>query len=207
MRLVVGADVIQIESLGQLVIDLHGAELPLAADHVADDEVDLRAVERGLAGLEAERNAERLGGYTHAASALSHFSAAPTYFLLSGSRRPTRTRKSVIFKVPRMIFTRSRQPSSSAWHLFFGAEQVRIVLGEPAHAGHAAKLTRLFPAIDGAEFRQPNRQIAIAVRIAGVDANVMRAVHRLEQIAVDLAAFMRLLTARRSRSCPSRADQ
>ena len=33
----------RLEALGQVVVELHGAELPLAADAVADDEVDLRA--------------------------------------------------------------------------------------------------------------------------------------------------------------------
>ena len=55
---VVRADVLQLEALGQVVVELHGAELPLAADAVADDEVDLRPVERRLA---------RLGGEVHAA--------------------------------------------------------------------------------------------------------------------------------------------
>ena len=50
VRLVVGAGVFEPEPLGQDVVELHGAELPLAADAVADDEVGLGAVERRLAG-------------------------------------------------------------------------------------------------------------------------------------------------------------
>ena len=59
MRLVVGPDVFEPEALGQVVIELHGAELPFAADAVADDEVDLRPIERRLA---------RLDGVVHAAA-------------------------------------------------------------------------------------------------------------------------------------------
>src|SRR3954468_11249995 len=62
MGLVVGADVAQIETLGELVIHLHGAKLPFAADDVFDDEVDLGAVESSLAGLEREFDTERFGG-------------------------------------------------------------------------------------------------------------------------------------------------
>ncbi len=62
MRLVVGAGVGKIESLRQLVIDLHGAKLPFAADDVLDDEVDLRAIKRGLARLDGERDAKAGGG-------------------------------------------------------------------------------------------------------------------------------------------------
>ena len=49
--LVVGADVAQVEADGEVVVHLHRAQLPAAADHVLHHEVDLRAVERGLAGL------------------------------------------------------------------------------------------------------------------------------------------------------------
>ena len=73
--------------------------------------------------------------------------------------------------------------------MLFGAEQVGIILREAAHAGHAAEFAGFFPAVDGAEFGQPYGQIAIAVRVAGVNADVMRAVHRLEQVAVDFAFF------------------
>ena len=44
-------DVLQIEALRQDVVELHRSELPLAADAVADDEVDLGSVECGLAGV------------------------------------------------------------------------------------------------------------------------------------------------------------
>ena len=64
VRLVVGADVAQVEADRQVVVDLHGAELPLAADHVLNDKVDLRAVEGGLAGLLGEGHTQGLGGRT-----------------------------------------------------------------------------------------------------------------------------------------------
>ena len=66
MRLVVGADVFQVEALRQVVVELHGAELPFAADAVAHHEVDLRPVERRFA---------RLGGVGHA-QALDDFDQA-----------------------------------------------------------------------------------------------------------------------------------
>ena len=76
--------------------------------------------------------------------------------------------------VPRTIFTSSRQPEHFGRHLLFGAEEVRVVLGEAADAGHAAEFAGLFPAIDGAEFGQADRQVAVAVlarwRRCGCDA-------------------------------------
>jgi len=56
VRLIVGADVFQIEPLlaRQVVIDLHGAQLPIAAQAIADDEIDFRAVERRFAALDRQ---------------------------------------------------------------------------------------------------------------------------------------------------------
>ncbi len=69
-------------------------------------------------------------------------------------------------------------------HLLVGAEEVGVVLREAADAGHAVELARLLVAIDGAELGQPHRQVAVAPRLALVDLHVVRAVHRLEQVAL-----------------------
>src|SRR5690606_17663344 len=71
-----------------------------------------------------------------------------------------------------------------ARHLFLRAENVSIVLGKSADAGHAAELAGLLPAVDRAELRQADGEVAVAVGVAGVDADVVRAVHRLEHEAV-----------------------
>ena len=68
-----------------------------------------------------------------------------------------------------------------------GDEEVGVVLGEAADAGHAAELAALLPAVDGAELGEANRQVPVAVLAVRVDADVVRAVHRLEQVAVDVA--------------------
>ena len=68
--------------------------------------------------------------------------------------------------------------------LFRSAEEVRIVLGQPADAEHAVQFARLLVAVDGAEFCQPHRQLAVTPRLRFVDFDVVRAVHRLEQVAL-----------------------
>ena len=62
-------------------------------------------------------------------------------------------------------------------------EQVGVVLGEAADAGHAGQLAGLLEAIDGAELGEPHRQVAVAARLRLVDLDVVRTVHRLEQVA------------------------
>ncbi len=64
---------------------------------------------------------------------------------------------------------------------------MRVVLGEGPDAGHAAEFARLLPAIDRAEFGQADGQIAVGMFLAGKNLDVMRTIHRLEQVAVDLA--------------------
>src|SRR5690606_13596303 len=71
-----------------------------------------------------------------------------------------------------------------SFDLFGRAENVRVVLSQTAHAQHAIQLAGLFVSIDGAEFKQPYRQVTIAARCGLVDFDVVRAVHRLQQITL-----------------------
>ena len=73
--------------------------------------------------------------------------------------------------------------------LFRGAEKVSIILSEGANPGHAAEFSRLLPAIHRAEFREAHRQVAVAFRALGENPDVMRTIHRLEQVAVELPAL------------------
>ena len=75
----------------------------------------------------------------------------------------------------------------SSSHLVVGAEQVGVILGEAAHAGHAAQFAGFLPAVDGAKLREAHRQVPVAVVVAGEDLDVVRAIHRLEQEALDVA--------------------
>ena len=76
-----------------------------------------------------------------------------------------------------------------------GAEQVGVVLGEAADPGQARQLARLLVAVDRAELGQPQRQVAIAARLRGVDLDVVRAVHRLEQVLLEVAGLLEVADA------------
>src|SRR5689334_19743340 len=54
---VIGADVRQLEVLRLGVVELYGAELPRTADGIGDVEVELRTVERAVAGVDVIRQA------------------------------------------------------------------------------------------------------------------------------------------------------
>ena len=72
------------------------------------------------------------------------------------------------------------------------AEDVGVVLREPADTRQAAELTRLLVAVDGAELRQPQRELLVAPRPRLVDHRVVRAVHRLEEVLLVLLHDNRL---------------
>ena len=75
------------------------------------------------------------------------------------------------------------------FQLVFGHEEMGVVLREASDTGQTADLARLLPAIDGSEFGQSHRQVTIAPLFGGVDFDVMRAVHRPQQVTVDVAAL------------------
>ena len=68
------------------------------------------------------------------------------------------------------------------FNLLGSAEDVRVVLRKAAHAQQAVHHARALVAIDGAEFAEPHRQIAIRLQRIFVDQDVARAIHRLEAI-------------------------
>ena len=66
-----------------------------------------------------------------------------------------------------------------------------VVLGEAADPGHPVQLARLLVAVHRAEFGQPQRQIAIAPRLRLENLDVVRAVHRPQQIPLAFLQFDR----------------
>lgn len=84
-----------------------------------------------------------------------------------------------------MVFTMPRhwRISPASWSR--RAENVGVVLRKAAHAGHAAQLTALFPAVHGSEFRQPHGQVPVGMGVIRVNLDVVRAVHRLEHVALN----------------------
>ena len=66
--------------------------------------------------------------------------------------------------------------------LILGAEDMRVVLGERAHAHHAMQRARGLIAMHDAEFGEPQRQLAIRAQAVLEDLDMAGAVHRLQRI-------------------------
>ena len=65
--------------------------------------------------------------------------------------------------------------------LLLGAEHMRVVLGEAAHAHQPVQRAGRLVAMHDAEFGQPQRQVAIALQAVLEDLHVARTVHRLDR--------------------------
>ena len=126
----------EVERLRQREVHLDGGELPVAADRVGEMEVDLRAVERALAlrhGVRlaplVERALERLGGFG------PHLLVADR---LAGLCRELDAR---LAEPERLVDVEGQlhHADDLVDELVAPAEDVRVVLGETAHAQHAVQ--------------------------------------------------------------------
>ena len=62
-----------------------------------------------------------------------------------------------------------------------------IILRKSTDTRHPVQLTGLLPAINRSKLSETNRQVTIAVTLAGKNLDVMRTVHRLQKIAFDIS--------------------
>ena len=67
-------------------------------------------------------------------------------------------------------------------HLFFGAEDMRVILGEGAHAHQPMQRSRRLVAVDRAKFGEAQRQLAIRAQAVLEDLHMARAVHGFQRI-------------------------
>ncbi len=182
---IISTIVSKIKAHRQHVVHLHGAELPFAADDILDHEVDLRTIERSFPRLFRKRHAQRSGSL-----AARSFRLVPL-LRITGKLAAvgiTQTHAHAVVMHAQGIQHDLHQTEAAEHflrHLFFGAEEMRIILRETTHAGQPVQLTALLPAIHRAEFGEAHGQVAIAARLAVVNLDVMRAVHRLQQEAVE----------------------
>src|SRR6266571_1261423 len=185
-RLMLGAvfgDVLQAEASGQIKIELHGGELPGAADGVNELDVDLGAVEGGFALHFLERDVHALHGVGERGGG-----AAPVFGftgVIFGVRGIPIGELDFEF-VEAKIFHDGVGEIDAGFDFRFDlrghAENVRVVLRESADAEQAVKHAAAFVAIDGAELGEAHGKITIAAQLRFIDEDVAGAVHGLELV-------------------------
>src|SRR5262245_21453399 len=190
LRFILRADVFETEPLRQVEIDLNRRELPQPFDRVHDLEVDLRPVERRLVLHPRIRQ--------------------PVFVQSLGQCRLGQTPDIVRAQILRMIGQVTDRKLSLVleaeslknevhqveaaldlrFQLLRRAEDVRVVLREPARPHQPVRDARTFVAIDRAVFGQPHRQVAVRPLARSVNLDVERAVHRLEPVFYPLVLLI-----------------
>ena len=179
MLFVVGPGVGDVQPLRHGEVDLDGAALPGAAHDVADVEVDLGAVEGAVAGVEHVLDALAL---EHARE--DALGELPDLVRADALLRPGAELDLDVAEAERGVDV--LHEADDAEHLFFellgGAVDVRVVLGEVAHAEEAVQHAAHLVAVHAAELGHAQRQVAVGAPAALVDEQAAGAVHGLHRV-------------------------
>ena len=165
-----------VEALGQVEVDLDRRALPLPPDRVVDLDVDLRRVEDAAALVELVRN-------------FAYAESRPQRLLglvpeLVGAEPPLGTCRQVDRRlgVPEDAQELEREIEDLAdlvLRLLPRAEDVRVVLREPADAQHPVQRAPTLVPIDGAELTDAQGELAVRVDLRLKHLYMTGAVHRL----------------------------
>src|SRR5882762_840052 len=177
------ADIFETESAGQIEIELHGGELPRAANGVDELDVDFRAVKCGFSSHPLERHAQ----------------FGKRAFKRASRSAPVLSRSRIIFRMRRVPVRKFDDVLAEAegfhdgeseidarfdfgFDLLRHAEYVRVILSESAHAQQSVQYARALIAIHGAELSQAHRQLAVTAQARFVNQDVAGAIHRFQLI-------------------------
>src|SRR3990167_6703086 len=163
-------DAEELEALGHVDIQLNGGDLPLTADGISGDEVDLGAVERGFTGRLDEVRFAVHGDFAKRRLSLLPHGGSPQIFF--GSRGIVeRETNAELSEADRSVERVDDLPDRKdlVFHVDLAAKNVRVVLGEAAHAREPMEFSGLLVAVTRRSFRIPLGKIAVAALLAGID--------------------------------------
>jgi hypothetical protein len=152
----VAAAVGEREALRQDEVDLDGAELPAAPNRVVHVDVELWAIERAAPAIDRVR--QRAGGQRLADGLLGNLVGVRTRTRFAGRENVFDALEAERGdQADRFV----RRLLELVLQLLGRAEQVRVVLREAAHPVQAVQRAAAFEAVDGAELRIAQRQVAV----------------------------------------------
>src|SRR3954447_16287557 len=150
-------DVGNIKPLRKVEVDLDRGSCPFTAESVDPFDVDLRTVEGAAALVDLELDAVRVHGRSERFLGSIPDLFGSDRFLGTGSE----IRLHVVTEDAREVHREVNNAADFVDHLLGAAEDVSIVLSEAADSKHAGQRARALVAVDRAELRQADRQIAI----------------------------------------------
>ncbi len=159
MFLAVVADVVELEALGEVRIVLERGELPAALQRVLHVELDLRSVERTFAGEALEL--QPCAGEAVRERAFAHVPVGIGADALLGTQRELDVD---VLEAEGLVglVEHLEEALDLLGHLLAGAEDVRVVLAERAHAREAVHHAAALVAVEASEVRHAPRQLAVA---------------------------------------------
>ena len=170
--------VLRAEAFGQHEVDLQGAALPVAPDGIAQDKLQLRAVERALPRVQSVFKASGLHGGLQ-----GRLSAVPGLVRTGPLGGPVRElHMDALEPEVRIDFAEQvAERHCLAVDLVWRAENVRVVLRERTYTHEPMQSATGLVAVARAELRHTQGQVAIALQALLVDEHVARAVHGLHR--------------------------
>src|SRR5215471_6001364 len=171
------ADIAQVEALGVLEVALDRAELPRTAERVLDAEVDLRPIERAVAGRHDVRTLRLLERGRQRLFAPIPLLVGPDPLLGTQPERDLH-----VGEPERSVDGVGEFEESLDLLLdpLERSEDVRVVLAEGPHAREAGRDARELVTVQAAEVREANGKLAVRPQPRLEEQEVARTVHRLD---------------------------
>ena len=176
MLLAVSAGVGQVETLGQVHIQLDGTALPGTAQAVGEVEVDLGAVESAVAFVDHVIHAQIIQSALQAVgSQLPHLIGADGILGAGGKLHMILEAKAAVHFVDQVVHALDLVAD-----LLGGHEDVGVILSEAAHAHEAVQGAALLVTVHQTQLAGADGQVAVAPQLAHVDQHAAGAVHGLD---------------------------
>ena len=157
-------------------VHLNRCRLPLTAECVAHDDVDLWRVEGTVARVEAPLGARSLQRrFNHRFGLLPELRIAERLCRLRGEDELDGEIKPAVDRG-----NLTEQGVNLALNLIRSHVDVSVVLNEVTHARQAAQRPREFVAVQSTVLCEAQRKVAVAARLCLIDDGALRAVHRLQ---------------------------
>ena len=178
----VGIDIGHIETLGKVKVELYGRALPFAAEHIFYLDINFRPIESAAALINLVFNAGAFNRLLeHPYGGLPHRVFTHRSFRRTGRQvyleivKPERTKHGE---------TERKHAVDLIGHLIGTAEEVRIVLGKSAHPEQSVENPAALVPVYRAQFRPPERELAVRPPLVFIYHDMKRAVHRLRIVCL-----------------------
>ena len=176
--LAVRSHVFRLKALRKLEVELNGSALPGSSQGIRQMEVDLGSVERAVAFIDHIILSGLIQRLTQGLRRqFPILIASHAVFGSGGQLHMIREAETAVDLVDQAHYA-----LDLVLDLLPGHENMRIVLGEAAHAHQAVQLAGLFMTVHQSQLADPKRQVTVGTGLGFVNQHAARAVHGLHRV-------------------------